>query len=354
MKLALTTTPLLAFALACSGEPARDAQHANAAPSAHVSVPPTIQLPNGAAGIGFDDLRYSTTLGRVLVPAGRTGELDLVDPATGAVTQIAGFGSKATYSGGHGDGVTSVDEGAGFLFAVDRTMKRVDVVDAAAKKIVAFAPLAADPDYVRWVAATNEVWVTEPDTETIEIFRFTPGEKPAIEHAGEIVVHGGPESLVIDAQRGRAYTHLWERQTVSIDVRTRKIVAFWKNGCRDSRGIALDEKRGFLFAAGAEGIAVVLDVEHDGKQLGSARTGEGVDIIDYDAARGHLYVPAGKSATLTILGVSAAGELAVLGSAPIAQGAHCATSDGNGRVFVGHPAKGELLVIADEYAASGR
>src|SRR5262249_6661273 len=44
-----------------------------------------VALPSGNAGIGFDDLRYSSTLHRVLVPAGRTGTLDLVDPDTLAV-----------------------------------------------------------------------------------------------------------------------------------------------------------------------------------------------------------------------------------------------------------------------------
>src|SRR5262245_36748624 len=46
-------------------------------------------LPGGDKGIGFDDLRYSPALHRVLVPAGRTGTLDLVDPDTMNVTSIA-------------------------------------------------------------------------------------------------------------------------------------------------------------------------------------------------------------------------------------------------------------------------
>ena len=48
-------------------------------------------MPAGSAGIGFDDLRYSATLHRVLAPAGRTGTLDLIDPDTLAVTSISGL-----------------------------------------------------------------------------------------------------------------------------------------------------------------------------------------------------------------------------------------------------------------------
>jgi hypothetical protein len=41
-----------------------------------------VPIPGGHAGIGFDDLLYSAMLGRVLVPAGRTGALALLDPAS--------------------------------------------------------------------------------------------------------------------------------------------------------------------------------------------------------------------------------------------------------------------------------
>ncbi len=67
-----------------------------------------VRLPDGSAGIGFDDLRYSSSLKRVLVPGGRSGMLDLVDPDTLAVQSIGGFGSVSSYSGSHDDGPTSV------------------------------------------------------------------------------------------------------------------------------------------------------------------------------------------------------------------------------------------------------
>jgi len=354
MKLGTLSIPLLLVLGSCTVQqpsaPARESHaHAEQAKS-----PATIQLPNGEGGIGLDDLRYSRRLGRVLVPAGRTGNIDLVDPVSGALTSIGGFRAKDAYSGGHGDGTTSVDEGAGFLFAIDRTSKRVDVVDPVARVIVAYAALGADPDYVRYVARTSELWVTEPDAEQIEVFALSEGKEPALTHAAVIAVEGGPESLVVDEKRGRAYAHLWAGATVAIDLRLRTITARWANGCSGSRGIELDEQRGFLFVGCAEGRAVVLDADHEGRELSSAATGAGVDIIAYDAGRGHLYVPAAQSATLTILGVSAKGELSVLGTLPAARGSHCATTDGNGRVFVGDPEHGRLLVVDDTFPVSMR
>ena len=80
-----------------------------------------LPLPDGRGGIGFDDLRYDAASGTLLIPAGRTGNVDLVDPTTKAVTPIPGFSKIATYDAGHGQSVTSVDAGEGWLFATDRT-----------------------------------------------------------------------------------------------------------------------------------------------------------------------------------------------------------------------------------------
>ena len=315
--------------------------------------PATIELPGGPGGIGFDDLRFAPSLNALLVPAGRTGALDLVDPRTGAVTAIGGFSKTEKFGGGHGEGTTSADEGRGYLFATDRDSKEVAVVDPRPRRIVSRAKLSASPDYVRFVAPTGEVWVTEPDAERIEIFRLegkNPGQPVAV---AKIEVKGGPESLVIDAKRGRAYSHLWGGRTVAIDLKTKAIVATWPNGCKGSRGIALDEERGFLLVGCADGKAVVMNVA-DGRQLSSATAGDGVDIIDYSPKLGHLYFPGGKSATMATFAVSPNGALSLLGTVPTAAGAHCVAADLSGNAYVCDPQKGRLLVFRDPYPAGGR
>jgi hypothetical protein len=313
-------------------------------------APTAVEIPGGSAGIGFDDLRFAPGLGSVLVPAGRTGALALVDPGTMAVTPITGFSAKTEFSGGHDDGVTSADEGRGWIFATDRTSGMLDIVDPRSRKIVSGVKLGGPPDYVRFVQTTGELWVTEPGKETIEIFRLSAASPPVAAHEAFLSVPGGPESLVVDDKRGRAYTHLWKGKTVAIDVKTRAVTATWDNGCRGSRGIALDESGRFLFAGCAEGKAVVLDAG-SGKAVASLTSGDGVDIIDYDAALSHLYLPGGKSATMAVLGVSREGKLSILGTVPTAAGAHCVAS-ANGSVFVCDPMKGRLMVFRDKYAGS--
>lgn len=330
-SLAVFLTPLLSFL-------GSDARGAEPAPSS------AVELPGGSPGIGFDDLRFAPSLGVVLVPAGRSGFLDLVDPTSGKVTSIPGFSESGKWGGGHGQGVTSADEGAGLLFATDRTSGDLVLIDPKTGKIVSRTKLGGPPDYVRFVPATKELWVTEPDSERIEIFAFGNDGIPTARSVGVIPVKGGPESLVIDSKHGRAYSHLWDGKTVAIDIAGRSVVATWKNGCRGSRGIALDEGRGQLFVGCAEGKAVVLSAA-DGRELSTASSGDGVDIIDYDSGSRRLFLPGGKSATMAIFDVSAEGKLSLIRIVPTAEGSHCVAAAPKGTSFVCDPKKGRLLVF---------
>jgi len=312
--------------------------------------PPVVNLPGGAPGIGFDDLRYSERLGQVLVPAGRAGALDLIDPATRQVTAIRGFSAMTSYGGGHDDGVTSVDDTGRWLLATDRTSGRLQVIDPAKKAIVTGAVLGGHPDYVRWVALTREAWVTEPDSEVIEVFALAADGTPRA--VASIPVKGGPESLVIDPVRNRAYTHLWDGATVAIDLRTRALVATWKNDCDSSRGIALDAERGYLFAACRSGTVVLLDVDHDGAVRGMVTPVEGSDVIDYRPELRHIYISGQVSATVAIVGVTTGGEMKVLGTAPAAKGSHCVVGDGRGGIYVCDPDRGRILVRDDRFPAT--
>jgi hypothetical protein len=306
-----------------------------------------VPLPGGEGGIGFDDLGYSARLGKVLVPAGRTGKLQLIDPATRKMEEVAGFQASDPADSGHGAGTTSAEEGKGWIFAIDRTALRLSVIDPRKRAIVAGAPLAGSPDYVRYVAATNEVWVTEPDKDGIEVFSLSSADPPAPSHHAFLPIPGGPESLVIDGGAKRAYANLWKSSTVAIDLAAHKVVQTWPNGCEGSRGLALDAGRGLLFVGCAEGGADVLDLAHGGAVKDRFRFGAGTDIVAYDAKLGHLYVPASKTGQMAVVGVSREGKLSLLATADTAVGAHCAVADGRRQVWVCDPKGGRLLVVRD-------
>lgn len=332
-----------AAAAATARSPAADQRARASAGTGTLRLLP-LPLPGGKAGIGFDDLQYAPALHRLIVPAGRTGRIYLIDPTTRHIDTIAGFSQDRRFGGGHGEGTTSAVYGGGWIFAIDRTARRLDVVDPDDRRIINHAPLLAGPDYVRWIAPLRQVWVTEPRAEQIEV--FSPGRRGRPVRVGTIRIAGGPESLVVSPSRGRAYTNTWRGRTIAVDLRTRKVVASWKNGCRGSRGLALDEQRGWLFVGCSEGAVVALDLDHGGAALSRAATGAGVDIIAYAAGARRLYVPAARSANLTVVAVSAAGELSAVAHIAAVRGAHCAVVDGGGDAWICDPRGGRLLELS--------
>jgi hypothetical protein len=303
-------------------------------------------FPGRSQGIGFDDLGFAPTLHKVMVPGGNTGKLALIDPDSQKMEIIGGFSERAGYSGGHGEGITSADACRNLIYVTDRSARLLDIVDPEGKKIIASTRLAFGPDYVRCVSETNEVWVTEPAAERIEIFSLPYNGTRALTHSGFIPVQGGPESLVIG--HGRAFTHLWRSTTLAVDLRNRKVVGRWPNGCKGSRGIALDEKRGFLFAGCDEGKVNVLDVK-SGKIVGQASAGAGVEGIAYNQKLAHIYLPGATSGTIAVVSVSSSGAPTVLSTADTVAGAHCVTADDRDQVYVCDPAHGKILVFRDTF-----
>jgi DNA-binding beta-propeller fold protein YncE len=287
-----------------------------------------------------------------MAPGGRSGNLALVDPDSLAVTTISGFSAIGDYSGGHDDGATSVDEGRGLLFVTDRTSQKLNVVDPTSGTIVASAPIGANPDYVRYVASTDEVWISEPAGGQIEIFSLPKTGTPTPTSVATIAVSNGPESLVIDATAGRAYAHRWQKTTVVIDVAKRAIIAEWPNNCAASRGLAVDPARGFFFAGCLEGTVSVLDAAHDGHTLSTISRGSGFDVLGYNPTLGHLYLAGTSCACLVILGVSAAGQLSFLGRYNASSSAHCAVADDRGHAWTCDPDGGRLFRVDDTYPAS--
>jgi hypothetical protein len=362
LALSLLACPACAVLVACSGggalrpptsdnqsddpcDPGGGSTNTGPSPAIDAGAAP-VPMPGGLAGIGFDDLRFSPTLAMLLVPAGRSGNVDLVDPSSEAVTPIGGFSSEVTYTGDDSFGVTSADEGNAIVYAVDRTSKTLVVVEPQTKTIVAHATLAATPGYVRYVAPTNEVWVTEPSQQQVEVFALGTSASTAPTHSTTIAVGGGPESLEIDVTGLRAYTHATSA-TVAIDVMAHAVVASWPNGCATSRGIAVDSANKWVISACQEGMVVVATTQ--GATLGTVVVGAGVDQIAYDAQRTRLYVPGPAAAAMSVVSLAADGSPKVLGSVQTPSDTHCAVTNGGGSVYVCAPSAGALLFIDDPF-----
>lgn len=318
-------------------------------------VPPTIvRLANGGRGIGFDDLLYDRATNRLYVPGGRSGNLFEINPATArSSVLVSGFSTTTKFDGGHDFGVTSVSAGRGFLFATDRTTEKLSMIKLSTHSVVATAKLGASPDIVRYVAATNELWVTEPDSEQIEVFTGPSARTPRPRHVAYIPVPGGPEALVIDDAHGFAYTNAGA-QTMAIDLKQRTVGEGWTSGCKTPKELALDPTRDLAINACNEGGAYAVDLAHGRKVVGHIMTRGDVDFPGYSPSLRHLYISSGAAKTVSIIAVAANGALTLLGTVPGAPDSANAAADGGGHIWVPRPHTGDIMRITDPFAPRRR
>jgi DNA-binding beta-propeller fold protein YncE len=308
-------------------------------------VAAAIALPGGPP-VGMDYLAYDAANGRIWVPAGNTGNVDVLDVASGKVTPLGGFATRpAARAGRPAMGPSSVALGEQVAWIGSRGDDRICSFDRRSLAPGACVQLAAMPDGLAYVLATRELWVTTPRERALTIVGVG-GKQPG---APEVIkLDGSPEGYAVDGARPIFYTNLEDRdRTLAFDVRTRKVVATFSPGCGSEgpRGLAVDSARRLLFVACTDG-AVVLDLSRDGRVVGRLKVGGGVDNLDYHGPRGLLYVASAKEGTLTIARVGEGGALTVAATRPTAKGARNPVVDAKGTAYIADTAGGRLIVIA--------
>lgn len=306
----------------------------------------SLSLP-GRAPIGMDYLVYEPGQGRVWVPAGNSGNVDVVDTATGKLTAIGGFKTAPSPRPDRpGMGPSSATVGDGVVWIGNRGDNQICAFDLKTLAKHACVQLPTMPDGLAFVASTHEVWATTPRDQTITIASPAASEEGA--PLPTVKLPGEPEGYAVDQARGIFYTNLEDRdQTLAIDVKTHKILSTWAPGCGSEgpRGLAIDPPRRLLLVACTDG-AVALDLAHDGRILGRIKTGKGVDNIDYLPARGLLYIASGRApAGLTIAHLTDAGALILIATLPTVQGARNVVVDASGKAYLPDSAGGKLLVV---------
>lgn len=316
---------------------------AAAAPDAYTTK--EIPLPGGSAdGIGMDYIAFDGKTGFVWVPAGGTAAVDVVDTATGKVSQVSGWKTQEMERRGRKRtvGPSSASVGDGVVYVGNRGDFTVCAVDAKTlTRGTCSHPLDSMPDGVAYVASKKEVWVTTPRDKSIRIL-----DGKTLAEKAKLTFEGEPEGFAVDGKRGRFYTNLEDKdRTLAIDLETRKTVATWLPACGEDgpKGLAVDEPSGFLFVACAAG-AEVLDAGHDGKVLSKIDTGEGVDNLDYAAARKTVYVGAAGAARLTVATVDDKGKLAVTAQVATKKGARNGVVTDKGEVYLTVSPSSELIV----------
>jgi DNA-binding beta-propeller fold protein YncE len=310
-----------------------------------------IGLPGGPP-VGMDYLAYDRANNRIWVPAGNTGDVDVIDVATGKVSTIGGLATASPRRPGRPRmGPSSATVAGGVVWIGNRGDNRLLAFDARTLAARGAVQLDVMPDGLAYVARAHQLWATMPSDQSIDIVSVA-GTPPAV--VGKIKLEGAPEGYAVDDGRGLFYTNLEDKdRTLTIDVNTRKVVSSWPAGCgtEGPRGLALDVTRRLLFVACTDG-AGAFDLAHDGKSVGRLKTGGGVDNIEYDAQRRRLFVASRDDGTLTIARVTDAGALEVEAVAPTVKGARNPITDASGTVYIEDSAGGRLLVVDPDAKAA--
>lgn len=306
-----------------------------------------IALPGATGAVGLDYLAVDRTRGRVWVPAGETGSVDVIDEATGKITRIEGFPTKERDN--HGAkrvvGPSSATVGEAHVYVGNRATSDVCAVDAVKLTRGACVVLPSSPDGLQYVSATKEVWATTPRDKSITVIDASAPDKLTIK--SKITLDGAPEGYAVDQARGIFYTNLEDaNKTVVLDVKEHHVAATWEPRCGSDgpRGLALDEAKGWLFVACTDHVQV-LDAGHSGAPLSQLATGAGVDNIDYLAARGQLYVVSGKTATFTVAHAEGKGVLTLVATTPTAPGTRVVVAGRDGTAYVADGQQGRVMML---------
>ncbi len=333
--------------------------------------------------VSFDDFTYDTQLRRVIIPAAETGQIALVDPTNQQFQLISGF-SRQSDTANPIIGATSAAVSGGYLYGLDRATRSIKTIQLSTARLISSTNVLAAPEVIRFISATNELWVTEKSLHQIEIFSVSDDDPPVLQSTGVISVPNGPEGLAIDDLRGLAFTNRPDQSlTDVIQVMTHSVIAQWGSGCSSAKGMAIDENEGYLYLACEEGKLVVLDINNDGFQVTSQNFGGDLGAVAYNPNLHHVYLPSGASGVVAVfqlqkvlitpepthapelvsgadptatVGSSLAPDiktsLRLLGTADTDINAKCVTSDEDNNIWVCDPNNGQVFIIHDEFPDS--
>jgi len=152
------------------------------------------------------------------------------------------------------------------------------------------------PDDIAWDASTGRLFAFNAKSNEVSVVDPKSGKE-----LSRIGFEGNPE-LSADDGRGHVFVNIEDKgQLVEIDAASAKVAHTWTlTDCEGPTGLALDARHGRAFSACQNGVLVVTDVSN-GKQVARVPIGEGPDGAVFDAAKQTIFVPGGRSGTLTVI-----------------------------------------------------
>ena len=246
--------------------------------------------------------------------------VEIVDTDTGKVA-----GSVTDLKGTHG---VAVDNDGKYAYISDGGANAVVVIDRKTYAKVKSIPTGGNPDGIFFEPVTKTVWAFNGRTNDATVI-----DTGKMDVAATIKLSGKPEFPAVDG-KGNIFVNIETKNSlVKLDAKTMKVVAEWPlAGCESPSGLVMDAEHARLFSVCDGKMMVVTDAK-TGKQLGTAKIGDGPDAAGFDAKNQVAFASNGDG-TLSV--VSAKGnEYKVVQSLPTQKGARTMAFDpNNGKVYL--------------------
>ncbi len=233
---------------------------------------------------GFDYLSVDPVAHRLFVSHGT--KMVVVDTAhdkiEGEITDLMGV---------HGIAVAG-DLGRGFI--TDGGENAIAIVDLATLKILQKVKTGMDPDTVAYDPVHHNVYAFGKGDGSATVFDAKTGMI-----VDTFPLGGIPQATVVDAQRGRVYVNLQDKNAVGvIDTASHKLIATWSiEPGENQSGLAIDLANQRLFVGCRNKLMVMVDATN-GKVLAQVPIGA-PDASAYDPGTKLAFSPSGD-ATVTI------------------------------------------------------
>jgi len=269
------------------------------------------EIPIGGEG-GWDYLSVDAVAHRLYVA--HASRVVVVDTARAAVV-----GTITNTPGIHGFALAP-ELGRGYASCGQNN--QAAVVDLATLQALGHVSTGKNPDAILYEPGRREVYAFNGRGSSVTVFDALSG---AVTNTTGLP--GKPEFAVADAEAGRVYCNIEDRNAVvAIDTRTHQVVNTWLTAPGDEpAGLAIDPTRHRLFV-GCHNTCMVMMDSTNGAVLASVPIGQGVDATAFDPGTCLAFSSCGDG-TVTIAREGAADAFTVVQTLPTERGARTMALD---------------------------
>jgi DNA-binding beta-propeller fold protein YncE len=232
-----------------------------------------------AGDTGWDYITADTEGRRLYVPHGI--EVVVLDLDTGATV-----GKIAGEKGLHGV-VVARDVGRGFISASDPGS--VTIFDLQTLAVIEKVRVGDDPNGIIYDPRTRRVFSADRGSKRMTAIDAATGKIVAT----SVDLDGRTEHLAADGD-GHVFLNMQDRGTLlKLDARDLKVLETWPlAGCGQPSSMDIDREHARVFVGCGSGLLAVVDGA-SGKIVATQPIGRGVDALEFDAAKGLIFVSTG-------------------------------------------------------------